>query len=402
EEVSSVNTETLINPSALRQKVYQKKKKKKKDKIMAKSEKDRLNQALSSHLSTINDTLQVLDQAPAPSLDRVSWDEVVKLGEQVYWQATIVGVLWTGGGKPEAKAIEENMAAYFNALQGFLLISHGTRVGAGPTLDSVISASVKQVVDCSFKLMTETVSSYGSGNKNLKILVPKLVGAVWESCSALKKTPSTNATAFRRAMTHIAASMKDVLREMKELKPESASSLNNIVSDDDAESGIQEEDDDGLSDGDDDDLGDDLSPEEMKLAESATDFVSQALVFVKELVRTIAGAMKLERFKNDSIELVDTLEKLLKLCKGIGEQIDELGACLYPPQEFPSMKTALHKISRDVDEARRVVESMNSSAEAFVEVCNSLKSSINVMGTELEDSITGDLEAELQSIRVND
>lgn len=70
-------------------------------------------------------------------------------------------MLWTGE-KPELKAVEENMATYFNTLQGFLLLSHGSRVGAGPTLSSCIHASVKQVVDCSFKLMMETVASYGN------------------------------------------------------------------------------------------------------------------------------------------------------------------------------------------------------------------------------------------------
>lgn len=72
-----------------------------------------------------------------------------------------VGMLWTGE-TPEAKAVEENMVTYFNTLQGLLLLSHGSMVGAGPTLSSAIHASIKQVVDCSFKLMMETVSSYGN------------------------------------------------------------------------------------------------------------------------------------------------------------------------------------------------------------------------------------------------
>lgn len=70
-------------------------------------------------------------------------------------------MLWSGE-SPEAKAIEENMAAYFNMLQGFVLLSHGSTVGAGPTLSSSIHASVKQVVDSSFKLMMESVTLYGN------------------------------------------------------------------------------------------------------------------------------------------------------------------------------------------------------------------------------------------------
>lgn len=71
-----------------------------------------------------------------------------------------VGMLWSGD-KPESKAIEENMTSYFNNLQGFLLVSHGSMVGAGPTLSSSIHESVKQVVDSCFRLMKETVSLYG-------------------------------------------------------------------------------------------------------------------------------------------------------------------------------------------------------------------------------------------------
>ena len=70
-------------------------------------------------------------------------------------------MLWTGE-KPEAKALEENMTSYFNTLQGFLLLSHGTTVGAGTTLSSCINASVKQVVNSSYRLIVENVSFFGN------------------------------------------------------------------------------------------------------------------------------------------------------------------------------------------------------------------------------------------------
>lgn len=72
-------------------------------------------------------------------------------------------MLWNGEA-PDARALKENMTTYFNLLQGFLLLSHGSMVGAGPTLSSSVLASAKQVVDCSFKLMHGSVSLYG---KNL-------------------------------------------------------------------------------------------------------------------------------------------------------------------------------------------------------------------------------------------
>lgn len=72
-----------------------------------------------------------------------------------------VGMLWTGE-TPEAKGVKENMDTYFNTLQGFVLLSHGSTVGAGPTLSSNIHATVKQVVDSSFKLMMGTLDLFGT------------------------------------------------------------------------------------------------------------------------------------------------------------------------------------------------------------------------------------------------
>ncbi|KAJ0094983.1 hypothetical protein Patl1_15207 [Pistacia atlantica] len=255
---------------------------------------------------------------------------------------SVVGMLWTGE-TPEAKAVDENMVAYFNTLQGFLLHTYGSTVGAGPTLSSAIHASVKQVVDSSFKLMKESVNLYGS-RKDQAHAMPQFVGAVWEACTALKKTPATNITAIGRAMTQVAVSMKDVLREMKELKP--GPSDPNEASDDastNADTGAQDDENFSLGD-----LGNDLSPEEMKVAQLAI------------------GLLKLEN-PDDNGKFVDSLEKILKLCQGLGLQIDELGACLYPPQEVSAMKTVTEKILSITDELQTEVESFKSSSEAFIQ-----------------------------------
>jgi len=39
-------------------------------------------------MSNIHETLQILDQKPASSLQKVSWDEAIKIGEQVSKHAT--------------------------------------------------------------------------------------------------------------------------------------------------------------------------------------------------------------------------------------------------------------------------------------------------------------------------
>ncbi|CAN6577585.1 unnamed protein product [Malus baccata var. baccata] len=97
----------------------------------------------------------------------VSWEEAIRMGDQVSEQTTTFGMLWTEGETPAVRALEENMVSYFNVLQGL------------------------HAVDTSCKLS-----------------IPQSFGA-----------PDTNITAIKRAMTQVAVSMKDVVREMNELKP---------------------------------------------------------------------------------------------------------------------------------------------------------------------------------------
>lgn len=87
---------------------------------------------------------------------------------------------------------------------------------------------------------------------------------MWEACSALKDTPTTNVKAISREMTQVVISIKDVLREMKELNPASSDNNNNNPADDEAfnESFVETEcepcDDYSNEEEDDDDLGNDL------------------------------------------------------------------------------------------------------------------------------------------------
>lgn len=358
---------------------------------MGKSEKEELNRALTAHLNNIHETLQVLDQTP--SLEKVTWAQVILIGEQLSKQATIAGMLWNGN-SPEAKEVEENIASYFNVLQGFLLLSHGSTIGAGPTLSSTIHDSVKQVVDCSFRLMKESVSLYGSRNKDKKQSMPQFVGAVWEACSALKKVPATNVIAIGRAMTQVAVSVKDVLREIKELKP-APSDLKDEASDDTLIKAESEFENDDIIE---DDIGSDLSPEEMKIAQLAQGVVSETLVTIKELIRMITGLLKVE-IPDDTGKFVDSLEKLLKICQGMGAQIDEIGACLYPPQEIDAIRTASDKISTSINELLQDVESFQTSSEPFIDACSGLRTVVKQMESELSAI---DLASKMQNVAVID
>lgn len=364
---------------------------------MGKAAREQLSRVLSEHLNTIHETFQMLDQTPASSLDKVSWKEVIQIGEQVSKQATMVGMLFTGE-TPDVKALEESMTTYFNMLQGLVLLSHGSSVGAGPTLASCIHGSVKQIVDSSFMLLQGAVSSYGSSsNKTQKLSIPQLVGAVWDACSALKKTPATNVTAIGRAMTQVTVSMKDVLREMKELKPSSTDPTDEALAEVSTIAEDKSNSDDDSCDG---DLGSDLSPEEMKIAQLTTSIVSETLVVVKELIRSITTLLKQESSGGGAIS-VDSLEKLLKLCQGTGVQVDELGACLYPPQEISAIKVALEKISSFTSETETELQNLKGLSEDFSKACTSLRSLLRQLETELGCSTVGDLVPEFENLVVS-
>lgn len=197
-------------------------------------------------------------------------------------------------------------------------------------------------------------------------------------------------------MTQVAVSIKDVLREMKELKPASSDPTDETNEEASNKAESEPQDDNSCED----DLGNDLSPEEMTVAQSAIGVVSETLVVIKDLIRTITGLLELEN-PNDCSNFVDCLEKLLKLCQGIGEQIDELGACLYPPQEVPVMKATSEKIFSIVDDMQVELENLKGLSEGFIQACNGLRSSLRLFESELGCPTTADLEAKMQNIALS-
>lgn len=198
-------------------------------------------------------------------------------------------------------------------------------------------------------------------------------------------------------MTQVAVSLKDVLREMKELKPGSSDQTDETYDEasNKADSDLQDDDDNSCED----DLGNDLLPGEMKIAQLAIGVVSDTLAVIKELIRTITGLLKMENPNNT--EFVDCLEKLLKLCQGIGAQIDELGACLYPPQEVPAMKASSEKISSIIDDLMVELESVKGTSQAFIQACDGLRNSLRLFEYELGCCSTSDLEAKLQNVTLS-
>ncbi|KMZ62462.1 hypothetical protein ZOSMA_460G00050 [Zostera marina] len=322
-----------------------------------------LNRLLNSQIQSVLESFKIFDGPASLIREKVRRSAVMKAVDDIYKQATITGMLWSGG-TPDVKLLENNITTYCTILQGFIFLCHGSTVGAGPTLFFSVRASAKQVIDRSISLLKDPILlSHGSKVDMKNILIPHLSGSVWEACGSLKKLPSSDTLAVGRAMIQVAISMKDVLREMKELKLATSES-------DDSNILVEE----------DDEFGSDLSHEEMKNAQLVISVVSDSLSVIKELIRFVTVMIKQRNHDDD----VDTLEGLLKHCQKIGSQIDDLGACVFPPQEAPLMKQAAIKLTEELEGMKSlIVNGISGSFKDFIIASEGLKSSLTKFLSEI-------------------
>jgi len=130
----------------------------------------------------------------------------------------------------------------------------------------------------------------------------------------------------------------------------------------------------------DDEFGSDLSHEEMKNAQLVISVVSDSLSVIKELIRFVTVMIKQRNHDDD----VDTLEGLLKHCQKIGSQIDDLGACVFPPQEAPLMKQAAIKLTEELEGMKSlIVNGISGSFKDFIIASEGLKSSLTKFLSEI-------------------
>ncbi|KAJ3675537.1 hypothetical protein LUZ60_004579 [Juncus effusus] len=343
-----------------------------------------LSQFLDSHVRSINETFQMLETAPpySPSLAKADWSEVVKHGDEVSKQATVAGMVW-GEDSPDPKGLKENIITYFNSLQGILLISYSSSIGAGPTLHKSIHAASKRVLDSSLSLFKEAVSSYETKDRNRRAVIPQLTGAVWEACEGLKKTPSSNCVAIGRAMTQLGVYIKDILREMNELISPKTSK--------EEENDVKEEDDDIITD----DENDDLSPDEEVVVKLVISIASNTYEVLKETIRFITGLLRNKQNKEES---VDSLERLLCNFRRIADWCNDLGACVYSPQDIPQIEENVSNLRNGVGLVRKEIEIIKAggNAEGVYESLNKLEGSLR----EIEGFLSADVAGKMEKLEV--
>lgn len=321
--------------------------------------------------SSISDTLSLFKEPAPREGKKVEWKEVITAAEGVAKHATTAGVLWRG--KVLKKDGMDNIRSFTRALQGFLLLCHGSTVGAGSTLLTYVDAASKQVANSSLNLLRGAVATSGMESNTNEVDLPVLVGCVWEACEAVKKTPSSNRIAIGRSLTQVAVSVKDVLRELSDFKQESVSkgaidestaigksdTAGRGDSEDDCLHGIEGE---ASSSDESTEFTDKLSAGEMQVVQSVSEFISLLLRLLKQLLYIIADISKASKDAPSATEdATPTLEKLLELSKDLGVGVDELGASLYPPQEIENLQARVAEIEGLIESMQVAVLSLNES-----------------------------------------
>uniref|UniRef100_A0A452ZU90 Uncharacterized protein n=3 Tax=Aegilops tauschii subsp. strangulata TaxID=200361 RepID=A0A452ZU90_AEGTS len=331
-----------------------------------------MSRFLQPHLQTITDTLQMMSEAAPGGLERTEWSEVVALGDVVSRQATVAGMVWSGD-LPGVETLKENIAAYFNVLQGFLLACHGSTVGAGPTLHKYITSSAKGVVDASFSLFKLAVSAY-------------VTGTVWEACLALKKVPATNCIAIGRAMTLICVCLKDILREMKELplgddtKAEKSSNGDVAMSFSDKDESFSDlEEDEGFTE------------EEIAVAKLIIAVTADSLDAVKETIRFVTSLLKSSGNQSGAAEdKVESMENLLSHCRDVADQVNELGASVYA-QDLSEMKSAIKRLYVGITGMCQEIAGLGGSPKNAYAAFSGFEKSLKALEEEIGEDVVDEM-----------
>ena len=197
-------------------------------------------------------------------------------------------------------------------------------------------------------------------------------------------------------MTQIGVCLKDVLREMKELPIGDSSDNTAEKSSNGAVDTTSCSDRDEISDLDMDD--DDFTEEEVAVAKLVVEVVSDSLVVVKEAIRFITGLLKSTGNKNGANEdKVEPMEKLLSHCKEIADEVNDLGASVYPPQDTSEMKIAIKRLYDGINGMREEIGHLGGSpANAFA----ALEGFEKCLGS-LEAELAGDVVDEMENLTIS-
>lgn len=192
-------------------------------------------------------------------------------------------------------------------------------------------------------------------------------------------------------MTKIGVYLKDVLREMNELPigdsgdSTAEKSSNGVV--DTASCSDRDE----ISELDLDD--DDFTEEEVSVAKLVITVASDSLVVVKEAIRFITGLLKSSGNEDGANEdKVEPMEELLSHCKEIADQVNDLGACVYPPQDSSEMMLAIKRLYNGISGMRKEIGNLGGSPESTFAALEGFEKCLGSLQAKLADDVVNEME----------
>lgn len=197
-------------------------------------------------------------------------------------------------------------------------------------------------------------------------------------------------------MTRIGVCLKDVLREMNELPigdsgVSTAEKSSNGVVDTTSCSDRDERSDLDLDDDDDDD-DDEFTEEEVAVAKLVINVVSDSLVVVKEAIRFITGLLRSSGNKDKDEDKVEPMEKLLSHCKEIADQVNDLGASVYPPQDSSEMELAIKRLYNGINGMRKEIGNLGGAPESTFAALEGFEKCLGSLRARLADDVVNEME----------
>lgn len=154
--------------------------------------------------------LDIFKSTPQDTPDVPSKQVLVLAAEQVKTDAAKIGLMCAGGAPPADQQLSLATALQRSCV-AFCIVCHAATAAAGPSLKDSLTKLAQDLVNPCLAL----VKDMGSG-KDLK----SHVGLVWERVSAVSKASVDNKACLFAALAKVMAVMQDTLREMEELQEE--------------------------------------------------------------------------------------------------------------------------------------------------------------------------------------
>ncbi|CAI5460180.1 unnamed protein product [Closterium sp. Yama58-4] len=159
--------------------------------------------------------LELFSEAAPETSRKVTRDDVAKAAESLVKQAVKVAIFWAAATPLKAAEAAPLLSDFHDSFVASMLLLHACSAGAAATWHAAIRSAAEGVVSASAALLDTALTTTNATQRAQ--LLPRQVGVLQSAYAELKKLPVSNEAAVGRVLVTLAASMKDVAREVGEM-----------------------------------------------------------------------------------------------------------------------------------------------------------------------------------------